>query len=171
MSQEQISALRSVAHPVRLRILSLLTGAAMSATEVAQELGIAHASASYHLRVLYDAGEILLDSEEKVRGGTTKRYRYAIGDKPDSPRATVEDQIAYQTATSSEIVRRLTGRVRGPSNAGDIETWVAPEVWAEAVRLLSDAMALLHAEARPPRTPDTIHVSATTAAFVMGGDE
>ena len=44
--------LRAVAHPVRLRILSLLTGAAMTATEVAAELGLTHANASYHLRRL-----------------------------------------------------------------------------------------------------------------------
>jgi hypothetical protein len=36
---------------VRIRIVSLLTGTAMSATEVAEELDIAHASASYHLRL------------------------------------------------------------------------------------------------------------------------
>src|SRR6476469_9818071 len=35
-----VSALRSVAHPVRLRILSLLTAEAMSAAEVARALGL-----------------------------------------------------------------------------------------------------------------------------------
>ncbi|WP_220189346.1 helix-turn-helix domain-containing protein, partial [Streptomyces phytophilus] len=36
--------LRALANPLRIRIVSLLTGAPMSATEVAAELGIAHGS-------------------------------------------------------------------------------------------------------------------------------
>ena len=64
-----VSALRSVAHPVRIRILSLLTAEAMSAAEVARELGLTHANASYHLRVLHEAGEVVIESEEKIRGG------------------------------------------------------------------------------------------------------
>jgi DNA-binding transcriptional ArsR family regulator len=73
---EQISAMRAVAHPVRLRILSLLTGAEMSAAEIGRELGIAHASASYHLRVLAEAGEVVEAGEEHIRGGVAKRYRH-----------------------------------------------------------------------------------------------
>ena len=52
MNDEQLSSLRSVAHPLRLRMLSLLTGTSMSAAEVARELEITHANASYHLRQL-----------------------------------------------------------------------------------------------------------------------
>ena len=63
------SALRAVAHPVRLQILSLLTGAELSAAEVARELGLTHANASYHLRVLAEAGEVVVAGEEKIRGG------------------------------------------------------------------------------------------------------
>ena len=50
MNDAQLSSLRSVAHPLRLRMLSLLTGTAMSAAEVARELEITHANASYHGR-------------------------------------------------------------------------------------------------------------------------
>ena len=39
MTDETTNALRAVAHPVRLRILSLLTGTELSAAEVARELG------------------------------------------------------------------------------------------------------------------------------------
>ena len=52
-----VSALRSVAHPVRLRILSLVTAEAMSAADVARALDLTHANALYHLRVLHDAGD------------------------------------------------------------------------------------------------------------------
>ena len=76
MTDETTNALRAVAHPVRLRMLSLLTGTELSAAEVARELGITHANASYHLRTLLDAGELVIASEEKIRGGVAKRYRH-----------------------------------------------------------------------------------------------
>ena len=42
----EVSGLRALAHPVRLRILSLLTGTELSAAEIARELGLTHANAS-----------------------------------------------------------------------------------------------------------------------------
>jgi len=59
MAEDAVSAMRAVAHPLRLRILSLLTGAEMSAAELARELDISHANASYHLRVLASVGEVV----------------------------------------------------------------------------------------------------------------
>ena len=47
---ESSNQLRALAHPVRLRILSLLTGADLTAADVARELGLTHANASHHLR-------------------------------------------------------------------------------------------------------------------------
>src|ERR1700761_6865199 len=70
------AALRAMAHPIRLQIMSLLTGAPMPAAEVARELGITHANASYHLRNLLAGGMIVAAGEEKIRGGLAKRYRY-----------------------------------------------------------------------------------------------
>lgn len=166
---DEISALRSVAHPARLRILSMLTAQPMSAAEVARELDLTHANASYHLRVLHDAGELVVESEEKIRGGTAKRYRYVVGGNPERPAGPpdVEDLIAWQVATNAEVVRRLAQRVAGPTSSSDIETWVTPEVWQRAVDSIREAMILLHEEARPPRTEGTIHVSASSQAFVM----
>lgn len=165
---EGLSALRSVAHPVRLRILSILTAQPLSAAEVARELDLTHANASYHLHVLHDAGEVVVESEEKIRGGTAKRYRYVGGGPvlPADPLAT-DDLVALQHATSAEIERRLTWRRRGPGNSSDIETWVTPETWQAAVDAIAAAMTMLHDEGRPPGTEGTIHVSASSQAFVM----
>ena len=167
---EGLSALRSVAHPVRLRMLSMLTARPMSAAEVARELDLTHANASYHLRVLHDAGELVVESEEKIRGGTAKRYRYVVGGGPVRLDGVsgIGDTIAWQHATHTEVVRRLAHRVPGPSNEGDIETWVSPETWLEAMKHVAAAMALLHEGARPAGTAGTIHVSASAQAFVMG---
>ena len=76
MSDQDVSALRATAHPLRLRILSLLTGASMSAAELARELGTTQANLSYHLRVLAAAGEVVPDGEVKIRGGVAKLYRH-----------------------------------------------------------------------------------------------
>ena len=56
----EISSLRAIAHPVRLRMLSVLTGTAMSAADLARTLDLSHANASYHLRRLADAGQSML---------------------------------------------------------------------------------------------------------------
>lgn len=163
-----VSTLRSVAHPVRIRILSLLTAEAMSAAEVSRELGLTHANASYHLRVLHEAGELVVESEEKIRGGVAKRYRYLALDTPSGPNpATSDDRIAYVHAVAHEVTRRQQAHRRGTGQMSDIETWVDPETWTRAVDLLRQASDLLHGEARSPRSPGTTHVSASLFAFEM----
>lgn len=167
---DQIAHLRAVAHPVRLRILSLLTAEAMSAAEVARALDITHANASYHLRLLHDAGALVVESEEKVRGGLAKRYRYdASQEVRRQGSVTAEARIADWRATATEVERRLLDVTRGPSSYSDLETWVPVEVWHRALDLMHEASTLLHAEARPAGTPDTVHVSATSQTFTMAG--
>lgn len=166
---DAIAHLRATAHPLRLRMLSLLTGEAMSAAEMARALDITHANASYHLRLLQDAGELVLEGEEKIRGGTAKRYRYdatrAIPDRTSG----VDDRIAYARATTAEVERRLLDAAQGPASASDLEAWVPVHAWHRALDLLHEASLLLHAEARPAGTPDTVHVSMTATAFTMSG--
>ncbi|MFG1817797.1 ArsR/SmtB family transcription factor [Kribbella sp. NPDC049174] len=95
MTEDGIKDLRAVAHPVRLRILSLLTGSAMSAAEVARELGLTHANASYHLRLLLESGTIVEAGEERIRGGVAKRYRYPHEERGQRrSRATTEGKVA-----------------------------------------------------------------------------
>ncbi len=167
--REELARMRSVAHPVRLRLLSMLTAEPMSAAEVARELGLTHANASYHLRVLLAAGELVVDGEERIRGGVAKRYRYdATREVPES-RSSVDDRIAYARATAAEVERRLLDAARGSGSSSDLEAWVPVEAWRRALDLLHEASHLLHAAARPARTPDTVHISATTNAFTMTG--
>ena len=89
MTDEDLKGLRAMAHPVRLRMVSLLTGSAMSAAEVARELGLTHANASYHLRILLDSGEIVEAGEERIRGGVAKKYRYPHELRGHNPRRTL----------------------------------------------------------------------------------
>jgi len=164
-----IARLRATAHPMRLRMLSLLTAEAMSAAEVARALGITHANASYHLRVLHDVDELVVESEEKIRGGVAKRYRYDATRGPHAHHPSLDDRITYARANAVEIERRLLEVAPGPASSSDLESWVPVAAWQQALELLREASRLLHAEARPAGTPDSVHMSFTTNAFTMTG--
>jgi DNA-binding transcriptional ArsR family regulator len=168
--QDRISSLRAMAHPVRLQILSLLTGAELSAAEIARELDITHANASYHLRFLAAAGEVVEAGEEKIRGGVAKRYRHpwqAVAELKDAS-VSDQDRALWIRAVAEEMVRRYALRRPGvPGSLTDAELWVTPEVWARALELTEQASHLLHAEAKTPRAPGTVHVNMTAAVFQM----
>jgi DNA-binding transcriptional ArsR family regulator len=168
MPDDDVRSLRAAAHPLRLRILSLLTGTAMSAAEIARELGTTHANASYHLRVLARAGEVVEAGEEKVRGGVAKRYRHPWDDQArQGPR-----QVGLEVrAMGQELVRRFEEREpgRGRSYFCDAELWVDEEVWQQALRLVEEAGRLVHAHARPPRSTGSRRTNLTIAGFAMTG--
>jgi DNA-binding transcriptional ArsR family regulator len=174
MSLSPTVRLRALAHPVRLRILSLLTGVPMSAAEVARELDLTHANASYHLRHLRAAGAIEIEGEERIRGGIAKRYRHipeleldkAKGDVPADPRPT-PDHLLFYEALAAELRRRSRAMLRAKSHVTDAELWVAPEVYAEVQEMVAAASRALHRAAVAPRTPGTVRVSATIALFRM----
>jgi DNA-binding transcriptional ArsR family regulator len=164
MDDEQLSSLRSVAHPLRLRMLSLLTGTSMSAAEVARELKVTHANASYHLRLLADAGLIVVDGEERIRGGMAKRYRHVWDSMPSS--LSLGDPEQQVRAMASELVRRFQLRAK-KTFLTDAELWVTPEVWQRARDLLEEASALVHDNADAPRAEGAVPVSLSIAAFGM----
>jgi DNA-binding transcriptional ArsR family regulator len=169
---DEQAALRALAHPVRLRILSLLTAAPMTAAEVARELGITHANASYHLRNLLAGGLILVAGEEKIRGGVAKRYRYDAGqdrEQRQRRRSTAQERRGEFTAVARELLRR-TRESRFPPGVAllaDAELWVEPEIWAAVRTRIAGALVDLHRAARPPRTPGTIRTSTSAALFTM----
>ena len=167
MPEPRLGHMRATAHPLRLRMLNLLTNQALSAAEVARELGITHANASYHLRTLADAGLLVVAGEEKIRGGVAKRYQHPWNETKSIPRdAPPEDYGAHVAAMAAEMTRRY-GDKRRPGTLVDAEMWVTPEVWTKVRDLVIEASKLIHAEAKPPRTDGTMHVNLTAAAFVM----
>lgn len=159
--------LRALAHPLRLRLLSLLTAAPASAAELAREVGGTQANASYHLRTLEAAGLVELDSERTVRGGRERRYRVAPDGTPEgAPDPDV--QGSWPAALSAELHRRWALRdPAGPKMSADGDLWVAPEVWAGLVDDVRAAVQRLHDAARPPRSPGTVRTSTTVALFAM----
>ncbi len=163
---DELARLRSLAHPLRLRMLSLLTGTPMSAAEVARELDITHANASYHLRQLLDAELLVVDGEERIRGGIAKRYRYPH-ERPE-PKPSAEQLAGQVEAMCQELLRRITHReAESPGAFTDAELWLTPEDYAEALEHLRTASLLVHDRARRPRTPGTVKTNLTVAAFRM----
>jgi len=162
-------SLRAIAHPVRLQLLSLLTGAELSAAEVARELGITHANASYHLRHLAEAGLIDVAGEERIRGGVAKRYRHRWDQHVrQQGRTTDADRELYARALAEELVRRVRSAKRGrPGHYTDAELWVTPDDYDTALEAVGRASSVLHDRAQPPRTPGTIRTGFTAALFEM----
>jgi DNA-binding transcriptional ArsR family regulator len=173
VEEQRTVQLRALAHPVRLRMLSLLTGAELTAAEVARELDLTHANASYHLRQLLAAGLLVVAGEERIRGGIAKRYRYDRDRDPRWPRGapetpeTAESYELMYAAVAAELRRRATHRVSGPSHLTDAEVWIDPVEWVTIRDRVGAISERLHRVARPPRTPGTIRVNASVALFPM----
>lgn len=164
---ERAGRLRALAHPVRLRMLSLLTGCPAGAAELAGELGISQANASYHLRRLRGAGFLVDAGEERVRGGVLRRYRYDVDREPEGAGTGGDDARLVHEAVAAELVRRTGRVVEGPSLTTDAELWVAPETWADVVAAVRAASRMLHRAAQAPGSDGAIRVSATVALFPM----
>lgn len=166
-----MNRLRATAHPVRLEMLSLLTGTEMSAAEVARELGISQANASYHLRLLLSAGLLVVAGEEKINGGMARRYRHlwdqsVLDDAGTTPsQADVEAEVLTMV---DAIPRRFARRLKGQKgHYTDADLWVEPQVWSEVLELLTQASFLLHGSAKPPRADGTVRANLSIMAFRM----
>ncbi|MEV7805843.1 winged helix-turn-helix domain-containing protein [Microbispora sp. NPDC088329] len=157
--------LRALAHPVRLRMLSLMWGEPMSAAELSRELGISHALASHHLRCLDDAGLAELADVRVRRGGRERRYRAAGG----TPLTEQRDDFPLLAEALAGSLRERAGRRRAGEEGvtADAELWVEPELWHDVRRRILAAVVDLHDGAAAPHTPGTIRVGATVAAFPL----
>jgi hypothetical protein len=123
---------------------------------------------------LLAAADLVVEAgEEKIRGGVAKRYRHPWDADPRTgPGSTCAENEEYVAAIAAELVRRH--RLKEPQTPGvtaDAELWVEPGIWEEVVGLVTQASHLVHREARPPRTPGTIRVNLSAAAFQMMSGE
>jgi DNA-binding transcriptional ArsR family regulator len=164
---QSLIPLRAMAHPLRLRMLSLLTGAPLSATDLARELEIAHASASYHLSQLAEAGLVYpVPNEAPPAGGGRPPIRYrhdpAVGERLDRSEGR---ELAF-AAMVEDVNRRLRALSR-QRQVIDAEVWLEPQDWEEICALTARVGELLHGGARAPHAPGSVHASATLALFEL----
>ncbi len=170
--------LRALAHPVRLQMLSVLTGEALSAADLARRLSITHANASYHLRLLHRAGKVELARVDAVRGGRARVYRAPSSGAPpaktaprDDGHREPDDHLLVYAALADELRRRSRSAVRTPEQTlTDAELWVSPAAWHEFVDAMRRASLSLHLAAQPAGSADTVRTSATIAAFHLTSD-
>ena len=179
---EALQRLRATAHPVRLRIMSLLTGAELSAAEVARELDLTQANASYHLRRLSDAGKVEVVGTQNVRGGKAKKYRYTefrgSDDGPQPWRGAESSPGSLQAileAVGVELQRRAAQHGHHPAVQtqlvfADVDPWLPPVVGALVFDHVERASRLAHAAALPPRTEGAVPVSIVASLFTMPGE-
>ncbi|MEU4088009.1 ArsR/SmtB family transcription factor [Streptomyces aureus] len=157
--------LRALAHPLRLRMLSLMWPGPMSAAELARELDVSHALASQHLRRLDAVGLVELAEERTRRGGRERRYRAVRG----TPLSDQQDGTPMLAETMAHTLRERAGRreVGGEGVTVDAELWVDPGTWQTVRRRLAELADELHAAARPPHTPGTVPLGVSMMAFPL----
>ncbi|GAA4494904.1 hypothetical protein GCM10023191_034810 [Actinoallomurus oryzae] len=154
--------LRALAHPLRLRMLSLMWPGPMSAAELARELDVSHALASQHLRRLDAAGLVELAEERMRRGGRERRYRTVRG-------APLSEHGPLLAETLAHTLRERIGRRAddGEKVIVDAELWVDPRTWQDFLARLAELTAGLHDAARPPHSPGTTPVGVSVMAFAL----
>jgi DNA-binding transcriptional ArsR family regulator len=109
----------------------MLTGNAMSAAEVAREVGESQPNVSYHLRKLHDASMVEMVEQVPIRGGMAKRYR--------------STRPLDHTAPTKP----------------DGEIWVDQTLWRDTLARIRELTHRLHDAAQAPHTPGTVAVRAS----------
>ncbi len=159
--------LRALAHPLRLRMMTLMWPGPMSAAELARELDVSHALASQHLRQLRNAELVELAEERIRRGGRERRYRAVRG----RPLSEQREGSALLAETLAYTLRERVAR-RDPAGEGvtsDAELWVDQQVWEDARQRLAALTMELHDAAQPARSAGTVPVGLTVMAFPLLG--
>ena len=157
-----VPSLRALAHPIRLRILSMVTARPVSATEVAAVTGLAHAAASYHLRQLATAGliEPIASPPNEVRASGRPLRRYRMRAAGFSTLGRRGNRAIHQA-----LLRAVEARLRLPlkaSHSADAEVWLDPADWRAVLALLAKAETIVHQRARTPGSRSAKHVGFTS---------
>ncbi len=156
------SRLRALSHHHRLRILAMVTARPVSATDVAANLGIAHASASYHLHQLAAAGLIVVAGgpQPQPRANGRPKQFYKMRTDPFRGLGPRTARLLDRAMLSDlELRLRQPGTTRTVSDA---EVWLKPRDWRRLVDLIGQASTIVHERGQAARTRGAKHVSATT---------
>jgi len=150
-------------------MLSLLRDQAMSAAELARELGVSQAAASYHLRRLATAEMVELVEERMRRGGRERRYRRR---ELALPAPSDPERLAFMRVVVSEAERKLElADLSAPATTGDHDVWIDPGKWAAIVAEMRRLQSQLQASAVTARSRGAIRVSASVLLFALYSEE
>ena len=170
-SDDDAPRLRATAHPLRLRILSLLTGTAMSAAELARELGITPGQRVVPPARLVDAGEVVAAARRRSAAGSpsaTGTPGTAAASRKD---ATAERPGQHVRAMGQELEPPLGEREpRTRALITDAESGWHPRPGSGCARLVEEASSCCTTPS--PAAPHRRHRARQPhqlAAFRMDG--
>jgi DNA-binding transcriptional ArsR family regulator len=137
--------LRAVNNLVRHRIIRLLRDGPATITQIADKLGVAKGSSSYHVRLLERAGVVRVVSTRKVRGVTERYYALAARriEMPD-PAQGEPDVLMRQVVADLEAAPFDPARMVRLQNAR-----LGPAKFAEFADRLEALMDELNAASEP----------------------
>ncbi len=137
----------------------------MSAAELARELGVSQAAASYHLRRLAAAEMVELAEERLHRGGRERRYRRR---ELSLPAPTSSERLAFMRAVLSEAERKVElADLSSPATTGDEDVWIDPHAWEAIITRARALLRDLEGDAVPAGTPGAVRVSASVLLFAL----
>lgn len=165
---DDLLGLRAVAHPLRIKLLSLLTSQSMSAAEAARALGETQANVSYHLRRLASNHLVQIVEETTINGGRAKRYRHLPSSGEALGAGAREDHVALMSALAQELVHRSREYSTNTDHSfTDADIRVTEHDWSRLREMSRTLGKALHEMARPHDEPGTVRVGATIALFAM----
>ena len=113
---------RAFAHPLRARILAALEDGERSPVELARDLGASLGVASYHVRVLAEAGLVELARTTPRRGAIQHHYRLAAAAGTAARIALTAERAARLVRDLRDVVERARREAAG--EGGDVELTV-----------------------------------------------
>ena len=135
---------KAMSHPVRVRIMAMLSEREASPNELSQWLGTTLGATAYHVRTLHKLGLIELVDETRVRGAVEHHYRAKPRPKASGESWSKASPVAKQAAVGSQL-RMLMDQVEASAAAGGFDRAEAL-LERRAVRVDAKGFALLAGE-------------------------
>jgi DNA-binding transcriptional ArsR family regulator len=169
---------KALAHPLRVRILSMLDESVLSPTQMATELEVPIGNVSYHTRQLLELGLIRLVRETPRRGAVEHHYtaeaRPLITDEawrqaPEIVRRAMVGAALEESAKAVNAAALTGGFSRDGAHVSRIPTLVDEQGWDEISQTLEATMTRIQeiAEASQQRLRESDHQSEAHATTVM----
>ena len=172
---------KALAHPLRIRMLTVLNQRVASPSELAGELDEPIGNVSYHMRTLADLGMVELVRTEPRRGAVEHYYR-AIerphlpaqdwATLPASVRRSFSDATGRQVLDDFTAAARSGGFERDGARLNRLELKLDEKGWSEVGKLLDDLSQRIEkiaAKAKDRKGGDEMTASAVMMLFEAGG--
>lgn len=111
---------KAMSHPVRVRIMAMLSERKASPNELSQWLGTTLGATAYHVRTLHKLGLIELVDETRVRGAVEHHYKAKARPKVTEENWSKASPVAKQAAVSSQL-RMLEDHTQASAAAGGFD--------------------------------------------------